>query len=67
MKIHSYKIASGQTCEDLADAVNALIKQGYQPHGSPYFAPPLHIQAMTMETGLMEKVDAALPPPPPGL
>jgi hypothetical protein len=38
MKIISYKTATGSDIPTLDKEVNALIGQGYEPHGSPYFA-----------------------------
>jgi|HubBroStandDraft_1064217.scaffolds.fasta_scaffold1138477_1 hypothetical protein len=39
MKIESYQTATGEAPDELDDKVNALIKQGFQPYGSPYVAP----------------------------
>jgi len=40
MKIESYKTVSAASGRDLDEAVNDLIKQGFQPYGDPYFVPP---------------------------
>jgi len=46
MKIESYKTVSAASSRDLDEAVNGLIKQGFQPYGNPYFVPPKS-QALT--------------------
>jgi hypothetical protein len=40
MKIESYRTVSAASAIDLDEQVNFLIKQGYQPFGSPYFVAP---------------------------
>jgi len=40
MKMESYRTVSAVSALDLDEEVNSLIKQGFQPYGSPYFVPP---------------------------
>jgi hypothetical protein len=37
MRVRNYKTAVGRTVAELDEKVNALIEDGYQPFGSPYF------------------------------
>lgn len=40
MKIHEYVTAAAETTNELDEIVNRLIREGYQPHGSPYYVEP---------------------------
>ncbi|WP_076789660.1 DUF1737 domain-containing protein [Chlorobium sp. KB01] len=38
MKITEYKTAHGSSVRELDECVNAMLKEGYQPFGSPYLS-----------------------------
>jgi hypothetical protein len=49
MKMESYRTVSAASAIDLDEQVNYLIKEGYQPFGSPYFVAPKSQGLMSAE------------------
>jgi hypothetical protein len=59
MRIHKYITAAGDTLKELDENVNAMIDEGFEPYGNPYFvghtdsnvdSPICQAMIMTVET-----------------